>query len=697
MADEEQLAILKQGIDVWNKWRERNSSIKPDLTRADLSGLNLIGANFTWVEFNSVDLSKADLSRANLDKANLCNANLNEANLQEVTAVMTEILLAKFDGANLQDSNFSGSDLRGTSFHRAYLKGAKFIQAKLNGVNFNESDLSSAKFTKANLTSSSINNSNLDSADLSLSICIETSFVGSDLSKSNFREGDFNKADFTNAKLEKSNFSEANLEATNLTSANLYQAIFYKANLCKANLSKATLNRAELTHARLIQANLEQASLNEAELIDTKLTRANLEEASIRAGDLRGADLRWANFSKADLSNASLMHVQAMSTNLSWARLTGACLQDWNISSETILDGVICEFVYLRNNNRERFPVERNFLKEEFCKLFQKVSSVIELIFHNGVDWVAFAYSFGRIKIENEDAELSVESINNKGDGVVVIKVKISPEANKPKIHEDLRQLYEIVHSTLESSYRERLKDKDKHINQLFVLLQDSKEKLGEVPKVFLHPNQLKILQAINAGVCTEDEIAQSVGLSVDLVEYYTQQMVQEGYLHRPTFDGHSLTSQGKVAVTNSDLLLPVNKNAPSQTTILAPNSNIGFIQSGNGQVSHFSQNIGQNADDIVKLIDCLRSTAQRFPEVKREEALMHLDDLQNDISQPEKRTPARIKARLVALWAIACTLAVGIAGATDFSNNVLELADKLGVPIEFSQPQSTQQLPPSP
>lgn len=70
----------------------------------------------------------------------------------------------------------------------------------------------------------------------------------------------------------------------------------------------------------------------------------------------------------------------------------------------------------------------------------------------------------------------------------------------------------------------------------------------------------------------------------------------------------------------------------------------------------------------------------------------MHLDDLQEDITKPEKQKPQRIKTRIVALLAVAGV----VAGAADFSNNVLELAEKLGVPVEFSHLQSTQQLPPS-
>jgi len=87
---------------------------------------------------------------------------------------------------------------------------------------------------------------------------------------------------------------------------------------------------------------------------------------------------------------------------------------------------------------------------------------------------------------------------------------------------------------------------------------------------------------------------------------------------------------------------------------------------------------------------------AQEFPEAEREEALVHLDDLQEDINTPDKRKPQRFKTRLAALFTFATMSAGGLAGGADFSNNVLELSEKLGVPIELSHPQSTPQLPPS-
>ena len=36
MANPEHLEILKQGVEVWNKWQQENPKIQPDLRDADL-------------------------------------------------------------------------------------------------------------------------------------------------------------------------------------------------------------------------------------------------------------------------------------------------------------------------------------------------------------------------------------------------------------------------------------------------------------------------------------------------------------------------------------------------------------------------------------------------------------------------------------------------------------------------------------
>jgi hypothetical protein len=76
VAKPEHLELLRQGVEVWNKWRSKSPSVRPDLFEADLSEVNLSGA----------DLTQAYLSQAVFVKTNLTDAVLTGCNIWGVSA-----------------------------------------------------------------------------------------------------------------------------------------------------------------------------------------------------------------------------------------------------------------------------------------------------------------------------------------------------------------------------------------------------------------------------------------------------------------------------------------------------------------------------------------------------------------------------------------------------------------------------------
>lgn len=112
MANQEQLEILKSGVENWNRWRKDNPNLEIDLSQANLSNANLSNA-----DFNSADLSEACLKGAKLQWANLRLASLSSSDLRE---------------ANLKYADLSWSYLNNTSFNHAIFGGTTLCHVVLN-------------------------------------------------------------------------------------------------------------------------------------------------------------------------------------------------------------------------------------------------------------------------------------------------------------------------------------------------------------------------------------------------------------------------------------------------------------------------------------------------------------------------------------------------------------------------------------
>jgi uncharacterized protein YjbI with pentapeptide repeats len=121
VADEEAVKRLKQGVSVWNAWREAhpNAGAKPDvppshlpdLSQADLRGANLSGANLSGAGLSGANLSGADLLGANLSGASLYGTLLSDTNLIGADLSGANLFIALLSGATLRDANLTGAAL----------------------------------------------------------------------------------------------------------------------------------------------------------------------------------------------------------------------------------------------------------------------------------------------------------------------------------------------------------------------------------------------------------------------------------------------------------------------------------------------------------------------------------------------------------------------------------------------------------
>jgi uncharacterized protein YjbI with pentapeptide repeats len=244
------------------------------------------------------------------------------------------------------------------------------------------------------------------------------------------------------------NFEEADLTEANFEEALLKNTIFKNATVTRTcwlqakQLNLADVRGSILTN-RVVRELLRTGNGKGQSFRGLNLKGAYLAGADLSHADLTEVDLSEATLQEANLTGTKLTKTQALHTDFRNAIFTGACLQAWNIDHTTQLKGVNCEYVYLLEQEGERRPNSGIFVEGEFTKLFQEVLNTVDFIFKNGIDWKVFLISFNNLKVTHENAEILVQGIENKGDGVFVVKVNVPPEMDRSRFHSELKLEYE--------------------------------------------------------------------------------------------------------------------------------------------------------------------------------------------------------------------------------------------------------------
>jgi uncharacterized protein YjbI with pentapeptide repeats len=185
MANPEHLKLLKQGVERWNAWREKEPSVRPDLSGADLSGADLTSANLSGTDLTSADLTRANLTRVNIADKKLFKMDLLGANLSKVNSFRAKLranpfranlFQANLSKANLFQANLMGANLREANLSSAILVGAALVGADLTGAILIKANLMAAVLSLADLTGADLTGARLVAAQL-----IETNLVDATL------------------------------------------------------------------------------------------------------------------------------------------------------------------------------------------------------------------------------------------------------------------------------------------------------------------------------------------------------------------------------------------------------------------------------------------------------------------------------------------------------------------------------------
>ena len=148
-----------------------------------------------------------------------------------------------------------------------------------------------------------------------------------------FRDANLTDADFTNATLKSTDFRGSNITRT-----------------CWKNTIKLDRIRPGKTYLKDTKVR-ELVKTGEGENIN--LDRSILQGINLQGANLTNASFIEANLNSANLQDANLTRAKLVGTfldqaDLTGATLTGAFLEDWGITTSTKLNGIKCDYVYMR-------------------------------------------------------------------------------------------------------------------------------------------------------------------------------------------------------------------------------------------------------------------------------------------------------------------------------------------------------------
>ena len=183
----------------------------------NLSSTNLVKAKLIKAKFDGADLTGTDLSYADLTDAHLkgtdfrfatvIRAKFNRANLIDSNLTVAQFSHSKFRGAQLEKANLGGSDLRGTEFHNADLTKASIGATRLQNAIFYE-----AKLVKASLSASNLNGTHFTKSDLT-----QAGFESATLDRTYFNQAVINGTRFDKKSLSGGIFDEKALERAEIS------------------------------------------------------------------------------------------------------------------------------------------------------------------------------------------------------------------------------------------------------------------------------------------------------------------------------------------------------------------------------------------------------------------------------------------------------------------------------------------------
>jgi uncharacterized protein YjbI with pentapeptide repeats len=257
-------------------------------------------------------------------------------------------------------------------------------------------------------------------------------------------------------------FNYATLTNANFTSATLKGASFENAVISKINwhdtkyLDCANIGLKNYLEYPAIRYLLVMRNWGEQDNFDG----LNLEGIYLEGMDLKGSDSKKASFVGTNLNKANLRHAVLNNAilrkasldgaDLTEATLTGACIQSWSIDEKTKLEGVKCEYVFLKDDPdpktgiRERIPnaAAGEFKTGEFETIFKKDNSIVQLFIRSTDNRKVLDTAFKQLIQQNTDSVFQGFEILGES---ALVKIRVpnpsSKDAVSTKFYDTVNQI----------------------------------------------------------------------------------------------------------------------------------------------------------------------------------------------------------------------------------------------------------------
>ncbi|MEM9163847.1 MAG: pentapeptide repeat-containing protein, partial [Cyanobacteria bacterium P01_F01_bin.4] len=268
-----------------------------------------------------------------------------------------------------------------------------------------------------------------------------------------FRRANLTDADFTQALLRSTDFRQAQLTRTRWRGA---QALGL-ARVGDSYLQSPVIRDLVITGqgkdlvVHQYPLNLQGINLAGANLVNANFTGAILKDGTLQGARLADATFTLANLNRvnlqdADCARAKLVQTQLHEANLAGACLTGATIEDWGITTATQLNGIQCDYVFMRlprdddpNANPHRKPDawDTNFEPGEFIDFITPLIDTLDLYHNQTVDPRVVAVAFNELRENNPDSNLEIISMERRGKrrDKFLLRAEARPQSNLAELH----------------------------------------------------------------------------------------------------------------------------------------------------------------------------------------------------------------------------------------------------------------------